>query len=332
MRILTILCALLVFCNPTLGQTKDKQIPRPTEFQIGVFMFFDFGPPFNYYNLYAVRPIENGTELKRFILTPPGASCLSQAKLEVSSATTHESVAELLGGKNPCAIAEKDLKKEAKRCKHWLTFSGSTVVMQVRCGDQIRLIRSDILDRDMFDPRTNTPENTAWTMRLLESLGKSLGPGVMEKPMIQMETGRSPEAQGPTEKPEGILREIDAGAFDGLFPGGNGSERFSDLYRATQRPPRAKPIVRLKSAIPTDPENVGQLTYPPLALLTRIEGEVSVTFEVNPDGSTQNAQILSGHKLLNQAVLDAISSWKFPVATESKSVQATFEFAINCPK
>jgi len=44
------------------------------------------------------------------------------------------------------------------------------------CGGETRLIRSDILDRDMFDASAHTPENTAWTMQLLEKLDKPLGP------------------------------------------------------------------------------------------------------------------------------------------------------------
>jgi hypothetical protein len=83
------------------------------------------------------------------------------ARLETASATLQQSLAELLGSKNPCAIPEKDLKREIKRCKKCSVFSGSKVTMQVTCGGAARLIRSDILDRDMFDAAAHTPENTA---------------------------------------------------------------------------------------------------------------------------------------------------------------------------
>jgi hypothetical protein len=54
------------------------------------------------------------------------------------------------------------------------------------------MIRSDILDRDMFDPIPNTPEHTARTMRLLQRLDDAIGPGVMEKPIFPIpDTGES---------------------------------------------------------------------------------------------------------------------------------------------
>src|SRR5215471_9132995 len=114
MRTWLLLCICLLLDLPVASQKKKESTPQPKQFEIGVFMFFDFGPPFDFYNLYVVRPSENGTELKRFILTPPADICFSSAKLETASATTKKTVAELFGAKNPCGIPEKDLRREAK--------------------------------------------------------------------------------------------------------------------------------------------------------------------------------------------------------------------------
>jgi len=54
--------------------------------------------------------------------------------------------------------------------------------MQASCGGQIRLVRSDIPDHDMFDPAGRTPETASRTMTLLARLDKAAGAGVMEKP------------------------------------------------------------------------------------------------------------------------------------------------------
>lgn len=314
-----------------MGQTKKAPAERPSQFEVGDLIFFDFGPPFQYYNLFVVRPTETGTEITRFIFSRPGDKCFTPVKLEMSTSVVKQSVAELLGAKNPCGIPENQLKKEAKRCKHCLVFSGSDVIMRVTCGGQRRLIRADILDRDMFDPNAKTPENTAWTMTLMEQLNKPVGPGVMEKPMFQV--NESPAQEVTQSKREAdLLAEIESGEFDALFPVGPGSEKLSLMVKGTHDF-RPKPwSAKLKSSTPFAPQNFMEVGYPPLALQTRTEGEVSLAFEVSLDGSTGNARILSGHKLLNQAALSAAAGWKFPTSASGQTIQATIKFAINCPQ
>lgn len=185
MRATSALLIGLSFCLPVQAQKgAAARAPLPDQFEIGVHTFFDFGPPFDFYQLYVVRPAENGTIVERLTFTPAANKCYAPAKLETSSASLRESISELIGSKNPCAIPDKELKRELKRCKKCLVFSGSTVTMQVNCGGTTRVIRSDILDRDMFDAAANTPTNTAWTMQLLDNLNQALGPGVMEKSMF----------------------------------------------------------------------------------------------------------------------------------------------------
>jgi TonB family protein len=154
----------------------------------------------------------------------------------------------------------------------------------------------------------------------------------MEKPVFETEAEAPIVPAKPSAGEAAILSQIAAGTYDDLFSSGPGSEQLSALYLSTQHAIVVKPSVRLKSAIPDAPLNIIELNYPPLALRTRTEGEVTVTFEILPDGSTQDAQILSGHKLLNQSVLDAVSSWKFPAAEQRKAAQAMFEFRVNCRK
>ena len=314
-----------------MGQKIKKPVERPTQFEIGLFTFFDFGPPFDYYNLYIVRPTESGTNVERLLFTPPGDKCFAPAKLEKSEATVKETVAELFDTKNPCEIPEKELKRELRRCKHCLTFSGSHVVMQVKCGEQTRLIRSDILDRDMFDLRVVTPDNTTWTMRLMEKLNKNLGPGVMEKPVFQVGMEQPDSKVQLSSQDEAILSEVDAGHYDSLFPSGSETEKLSALYKSTQNAGFAQPSAKLKSSSPMPPVRFVEPGYPPLARATHTEGDVSLAFEILPDGSTTNVRILSGHKLLGPAALDAAGGWKFSTADAGKTVEATIGFALNCP-
>jgi|SRR5580658_104027 hypothetical protein len=171
MRRSVIPCAVLVLSSAAFGQTHSAAPAPPDQFEIGRHTFFDFGPPSDYYELFVVRPTVNGTSIERITLTPSVDSCTRQAKLEVASASINESIAALLGSTNPCAIPEKELRRELKRCKKCLVFSGADVAMEVECGGQSRVIRSDILDKDMFDPAANTPNGrcsccSVWTKRL----------------------------------------------------------------------------------------------------------------------------------------------------------------------
>lgn len=175
--------ALLLLCANAFGRKPHTDLPFPTEFEIGRRTFFDFGPPFDFYEVFLVKPNTGGLSIERITLTPSSNSCLESAKVEYANANLDENITSLLKY-NPCAIPEKDLRKETKRCKKCLVFSGAVVAMQAKCGSVTRIIRANILDRDMFDPAPHTPPNTTWTMNLLARIDNAVGPGVMDKPMF----------------------------------------------------------------------------------------------------------------------------------------------------
>ena len=324
------LLATLALCSSATSQNHvKKQVPPPDQFEIGLFTFFDFGPPFNYYQVYLVRRSASGTKVERLIFTPEGNKCLAPARLETASATLQQSLAELLGSKNPCAIPEKDLKREIKRCKKCSVFSGSKVTMQVTCGGAARLIRSDILDRDMFGAAAHTPENTAWTMQLLEKLDKPLGPGVMDKPMFAdvIPASRNPH---PSEIEADAIRDVEQGKFDILFP--SASVKLADLYRETQKPAPPPPTAELKSPLPIMSEIIVEPDYPRLAKMTHTEGDVTFAFEVDSNGLPTGLNVIAGHPLLQAVVKEAVAKWRFSAAAAGQKIQATIQFAINCPK
>jgi hypothetical protein len=169
--LLSLLCAMVTIA---FAQER-KTATAPNEFILGHRTFIDVGPPFNYYDLFVVRAIEDGASIEEIALTPNEGSCLYPAKIEIRSAVVKDSVASLLNG-NPCDIPEKKLRRELKRCKHCLVFSGADVAMEVQCRANTRIIRSTILDRDWFDHHPDTPQHTSQTMELLAKLEKATGP------------------------------------------------------------------------------------------------------------------------------------------------------------
>jgi len=160
----TVIFAIAILAAMVPLHERPLSPTQPDAFVIGVQTFFDFGPPFNYYEIFLVHPNGNGSSLVRIALTPPGDACLIPTKIEVASTSVAEAPSALLGAANPCAVPEKDLRRELKRCKKCLVFSGANTAMQVQCQSQTRILRSDILDKDMFAANPDTPKHTSWTM------------------------------------------------------------------------------------------------------------------------------------------------------------------------
>ena len=325
MRYRMMTCALLILCGRASAQDRHTPAPVPDQFVIGRHTFFDFGPPNDFYELLLVRPTPDGASIERIMLTPAADTCLQPAKIEVASASLNETVPALLGKTNPCTIPEKELRRELKRCKKCLVFSGANVAMQVQCGPQTRIVRSDILDKDMFDPAPNTPEHTSWTMQLLARLDKALGPGVLDKPVFPVAEKEELSAEIPESE---ALSDLPSGKYDALFQGA--PDKPSDLYRAAQIHPPL-PNVRLLSSLPIQPQEFGLPHYPPLARLARIQGTVVFKVEIDPNGNTMNFTLVSGHPLLRESVKDAVRAWKFPKEGAGQTMDVAIEFAANCP-
>lgn len=322
MRPAAITLALLAFFATLALPKNRKPPPVPDRFVIGRDTFFDFGPPFDYYELLFVNPDGDGTSIERVTLTA-GYKCMLGAKVEAARARMSESVADLFGATNPCTIPEKDLKREMKRRKHYLVFSGANISMQVQCGGQTRIIRSDILDRDMFDPRAGTPKRTSWTMEILAQLDNALGPGVMDKPMIALPEKTDGSAQ-PLDSP--MLQEIGTGKYDSLFP--NATDKPSQIYVSSKSP--ILQTVRFVKASPYQPIQAPLPEYPQIARMASVEGDFTFTVDVQADGRTTNFGVKQGARLLQAAVERASHDWVFPKEAAGQQVVVTIAFAISC--
>ncbi len=324
MRPGTLLLALILASGDLGAKHPRAPAPMPTEFVIGRNTFFDFGPPFNYYEVLVVRPALNGSSVERIMLTPAADECYRPAKIELATATLDESVESMLASTNPCAIPEKELIRESKRCKHCLVFSGASVTMQVRCAEKIRLIHFDVLEQDWFLAHPNTPKSTFWTMKLLEHLDRSLGPGAMDKPMFPIE----PEAAVPQPvlNPS-IANGLRSGDYDALFP--RTKDKPSGLFRAAQIEP-AKPVVTLTSVYPARPDSLTLPPYPAIARVARVHGTVKVSGIIGPTGAPALLNVESGNPLLRAAATNAVGEWKFPAEDAGQLMHVMIDFNLNC--
>ena len=304
------------------AEKKSAPISTPESFILGRHTFIDIGPPFNFYEVLSVRRDGANTLVERIMVTPPGDPCSQPATVETANASLSIPISELLGGQNPCSISEKALKRELKRCKHCLVFSGAEITMSVQCGTQTRLIRMDILDRDIFGAAPNTPEHSTWTMSLLARLDKALGPGVLERPIFSLEG-----QPGRTQPQDRDLEDLRRGTFDSLFV--QAPDKPSDLYLKAQNPPPL-PTVTLAKISPFRPISETLPAYPPLARATRTSGVVSFTLVVSRDGGADNFQMTSGHPLLRKAVEVETTKWRFSPDAAGRSIEGAIQFSLNC--
>ena len=68
--------------------------------------------------------------------------------------------------------------------------------------------------------------------------------------------------------------------------------------------------------------NKVQPVYPALARQARIEGVVRLHAIIGKDGSIEQLEVISGHRLLQQAALDAVRQWVYqPTLLEGKPVE-----------
>ena len=259
-------------------------------------------------------------------MTPPGDVCTQPATVQVATSSIGDSVADLLGGTNPCTIPEKDLRRERKRCKKCLVFSGADVVMQVQCGGQSRRVRMDILDRDMFDRHPVTPEHTSWTLALLGRLDRPLGSTIMERPAFTLSEASPPPR---IESQSGaLLDDLERGKFDALFD--RGSHTPSELFCQARNPPPG-PSVELVNSSPFRPTVYELPKYSPLARAAHINGQVTFKLSVKSDGHTSAPSFLAGNPILQKIVAASVSDWTFPTEAAGQDVQVAVEFKMNCP-
>lgn len=318
-RICVLLCIVLA---AGIEVEARAPLPLPAEFLVGRHTFFDFGPPTDFYELFYVHSTANGSAIEKITLIPAADVCLRPATVEFASASVPDTIATILGSRNPCEISERRLRKERSRKKSGLVFSGADISMEVDCAGKARIIRADILDRDMFDSATRTPENT-WTMQLLSRLDSAVGTTPMDKPLFPV----SYENGSRQMLPDTVRQRLVSGGYDQLFDGA--PDKPSGLYKASQvTPPKAE--VRLLTVVPAEPQNVVFPTYPPIAKLARIEGIVVITGQITSSGAVTHLAVESGHPMLREAAKQAVGRWHFSGDSASQQVNATFEFKLQC--
>jgi hypothetical protein len=324
MRIVIAIGFVFVINGICVAQGHKSQEPFPSEVVVGRDSFIDVGPPFNYYDLTFLRAEGMKTDVERISLTPPADVCYPRAEIAIAHVSLDESLSAVMQGMNSCTIPEKALKAELKRRNKGSVFSGMNVSIQVACSGGVRVIRADILDRDIFDAHPTTPQYTAWSRSLFDKLDKATGDHPWDKPIFPVSEA---VLAAPQALQSAALQAIGEGKYDGIF--GDSPDRPSALYRMALNVPR-KPFIELTSSDPVRPTEYVDPVYPPIAKAARVHGIVEFHLTVGSDGSAKEGAVDSGPRMLWQAVSDAIAKWKFPADESEQVVHGSIRFGLNC--
>lgn len=119
----------------------------------------------------------------------------------------------------------------------------------------------------------------------------------------------------PKEKPQESDAPLTAaepsGPVDGFLNGVEGGTGTGVGKAAPPPPPPSKPQPMVPPV--ADKGNV-QPAYPASAKRKEVEGDVQVAFDVLENGSTANAQVLSGPEEFHDSVLKTVARWRFSPA------------------
>jgi len=98
----------------------------------------------------------------------------------------------------------------------------------------------------------------------------------------------------------------------------------------------APPAVLGKSSFRTSSMLQGSLlrrvdpVYPPLARSARIQGQVVLAAIISKAGTIQHLQVLSGHPMLVNAALDAVSQWRYrPYVLNGEVIEVETQITVN---
>jgi protein TonB len=131
-----------------------------------------------------------------------------------------------------------------------------------------------------------------------------------------------------TEQPSGIAGDVPGGVPDGVLYGVMNELRSSGPVMPR---PVAAAKVRVSSGV-AQGLLIRQVTpqYPQIARQARVEGHVVLQATIGKDGTVQNLHLISGHPMLVQAAIDAVSQWRYkPYYLNGEAVEVDTTINVN---
>jgi protein TonB len=139
------------------------------------------------------------------------------------------------------------------------------------------------------------------------------------RPRLEASPPPSRVFTAPIEVPEQVVPEtgLDLGTEEGVAAGVEGGVPggvVGGIVGGLEAPPPPVPPLRVGDVV-KEPRKLKDVppVYPPLALSTRLQGVVILECVVDTRGRVEEATVLRGVPLLDQAALDAVRQWVYSV-------------------
>jgi periplasmic protein TonB len=123
------------------------------------------------------------------------------------------------------------------------------------------------------------------------------------------------------------------GGVVGGVPGGTAGGVIGSIVGSTAPPPKvATPkTVKVSSGVMEGQKlNAPNPTYPQMARIAHIQGDVQLQATISKTGSIENLRAVSGHPILIQAALDAVRQWKYkPYILNGEPVEVETQITVK---
>jgi protein TonB len=121
------------------------------------------------------------------------------------------------------------------------------------------------------------------------------------------------------------------GGIDSGLAGGAAGGVLGGIIAAPPPPPPPQERIRVGGQVQAARVvNQPRPVYPPLARQARIQGTVRLEAVINQEGRVEELSVVSGHPLLIQAALDAVSQWQYqPTMLNGVAVEVITTIDVN---
>jgi periplasmic protein TonB len=123
------------------------------------------------------------------------------------------------------------------------------------------------------------------------------------------------------------------GGVVGGVPGGSANGVIGGLVNSPAPPPKvaAPQKVRVSQGVLDGQKTHDvQPTYPQMARIAHIQGDVVLQATISKGGSIENLRAVSGHPILIQAALDAVRQWKYkPYVLNGEPVEVETQITVK---
>jgi len=139
------------------------------------------------------------------------------------------------------------------------------------------------------------------------------------------------EIEPPPQVPYNTTEGVDGGTGNGSPKGVWGIINESLSHVAGPALPAAsKPAFRTSSMLQGSLVRRVDPVYPPLARSARVQGQVVLAAIISKAGTIQHLQVLSGHPMLVNAALEAVTQWRYrPYVLNGEVIEVETQITVN---